>query len=401
MKKLLSFIFILISYFSISQSWTQKSNYGGAPRHRATAFSIGNKGYLGLGHINSVVDVLYDDFWEYDPASNSWTQKANYPYLVFHATGFTIGNKAYVGTGRKQDNSYTTDFFEYDPMTNTWTPVASFPGAARRGAISFVVNNKGYVGTGQVSGWANSNGFYEYNPVTDTWQSVATFPGTSRTSSVAFSINNVGYVGTGDAGGGTNDFWAYYPDTDTWVQKANVGPTPRQEATGFSVNGKGYIGTGDDFSSGTNYADMWEYTPETDTWVQIEDFSGVPRRYLTSVVIENVAYVGTGTSGTNFNDFWRFDAPLSIKNQIIENISLTVYPNPSVDFITIQLNEISSLINYENLWINIYSIDGKLIKNQNLAQTTTFTKQDFESGIYTYQITYSGNMLSNGKFIFK
>lgn len=402
MKKLITILILLFTGISFGQSWTQKSNFNGYPRHRATAFSIGNKGYLGLGHINSVVDVLFDDYWEYDPALNSWTQKANYPYLVFHATGFVIGNKAYVGTGRKQDNSYTTDFFEYDPLTNQWTAVAPFIGAARRGAISFVVNDKGYVGTGQISGWSSSNQFYEYNPVTDSWSEVATFPGVSRTSSVAFSINNVGYVGTGNAGGGTNDFWAYYPNTNTWVQKANVGPTLRQEATGFSTKGKGYIGTGDDVSSGTNYADMWEYTPETDTWVQIQDFAGVPRRYLVSMVIEEIPYVGTGTSGTNFNDFWRFDYALSIQDKLSESILVKTYPNPTVEDITISLANLPNNISTSDLTLKVYSITGQLILNQKFSsQNIELNQADFENGMYVFSISYQDQSIYNSSFIFK
>src|SRR5687767_11341276 len=82
-------------------AWIEKANFGGDARHRATAFSIGNRGYMGLGHVNSIVDILFNDFWEYDPGSNSWTQKANFGGgLRYHATAFTIGNFAYVGTGR-------------------------------------------------------------------------------------------------------------------------------------------------------------------------------------------------------------------------------------------------------------------------------------------------------------
>ena len=94
MKLILVNLFILIGFLSYAETWTQKASFGGSARHRTTAFAIGNKGYLGLGHINSVTNILYDDFWEYDPASNSWTQIANYPYPCYHSTGFTIGNRA-------------------------------------------------------------------------------------------------------------------------------------------------------------------------------------------------------------------------------------------------------------------------------------------------------------------
>ncbi|HET6989765.1 MAG TPA: hypothetical protein VFJ43_00510, partial [Bacteroidia bacterium] len=59
--------------------WIEKANFPGPARHRASAAAVGNRGYMGLGHINAIVDVLYDDWYEYDPGSDSWTQKANYP----------------------------------------------------------------------------------------------------------------------------------------------------------------------------------------------------------------------------------------------------------------------------------------------------------------------------------
>jgi len=393
MKLILALFFIAMSVGSFAETWTQKANFGGSARHRSTAFAIGNKGYLGLGHINSVTNILYDDFWEYDAASNAWTQKANYPYPCYHATGFSIGPKAYVGTGRKQDNSYTTDFFVYDPVLNTWSSISNFPGTSRRGAISFVVNEMGDVGTGQTIG-GGSNNFYSYNPNTNLWNQIASFPGSSRTSSVAFLIQDIGYVGTGNSGGGTNDFWAYYPGTNQWVQKANVGPTPRQEATGLAVNGFGYIGTGDDFSSGTNYGDMWEYNPDIDSWIQINDFSGTPRRYLSSMVIDGVAYVGTGTSGANFKDFWRFDHGLGLIESN-SNFKVHLFPNPTIDKVTFSFNSEES--NKEKS-ILIYSSDGQLVLSEKVTNEK-FTWHTEHTGIFIYSFVMDNSIQETGKLI--
>ena len=111
MKTVLSLFFILaMSSASLASGWIAKANYGGSARHRTTAFSIGNKGYIGLGHINSITNILYEDFWEYNPASNSWTQKANFGGgLRYHAHGFSMNGKGYVGTGRMQNSDYAVD----------------------------------------------------------------------------------------------------------------------------------------------------------------------------------------------------------------------------------------------------------------------------------------------------
>ena len=88
------------------------------------------------------------DFWEYDPAANTWTQKADFGGGTrSQAVGFSIGNKGYIGTG-KEDWAYKRDFWEYDPATDTWTQKADFGGTARCDAVGFSIGNKGYLGTG-------------------------------------------------------------------------------------------------------------------------------------------------------------------------------------------------------------------------------------------------------------
>src|SRR5438132_1380632 len=97
-------------------TWTQKADFGGTPRYGAVGFSIGSKGYLGIG--NDGGSTFKSDFWEYDSATNTWTQKADFgggPRE--HAASFTIGSKGYVGTGSNGPN-VRKDLWEYDPTTN-------------------------------------------------------------------------------------------------------------------------------------------------------------------------------------------------------------------------------------------------------------------------------------------
>lgn len=86
MKKHFLFI-LLISAKAFVQgqapdTWTDKNGLGmGIPagstmpaRYGAVSFSINGKGYIGTGYNN----VPKNDFWEFDPATNSLTQKANF-----------------------------------------------------------------------------------------------------------------------------------------------------------------------------------------------------------------------------------------------------------------------------------------------------------------------------------
>src|SRR5258705_11988697 len=99
MKKISILILICFTLIAKADYWTQKTDFGGGTRAYNCGFSIGNKGYLGLGHA-----PITNDFWEFDPLVNTWTQKANFGGVTrFGAIGFSIGNKGYLGTGGQID----------------------------------------------------------------------------------------------------------------------------------------------------------------------------------------------------------------------------------------------------------------------------------------------------------
>jgi N-acetylneuraminic acid mutarotase len=55
--------------------WTQKADFAGGNRRFAAGFSIGEKGYLGTGYNEGW--TARKDFYEYDPATDTWTQIAD------------------------------------------------------------------------------------------------------------------------------------------------------------------------------------------------------------------------------------------------------------------------------------------------------------------------------------
>lgn len=397
MKHLLSILLIAItSGTALSLDWEQKADFGGEARHRTTMLAIGNHIYAGLGHYNGAgPNILFDDWWQYDPATNAWTQKANYlGGPMYHASAFTVGNKGYVGTGRNPAAQLVKTFFCYDPATNTWEQKATFPGVGRRGGVGFAIGDYGYIGTG-----SNYSDFYKYDPATDTWSQVASMPTSGRISAVGFELDGFGYVGTGSTAGAQKDFWQYNPTTDQWTQKADVGSIPRQESSGFGVLGKGYILTGDNYSSGDNYSDMYQYDPLTDTWTQLEDFPGTARRYLSSITLGNVAYAGLGTSGTNFKDFWVFDPVANLIENQLDLIELTAYPNPASGQVHFTLDGLN-IQDYSNLKIELYSMEGKVLLSTpaNLG-TNEMDLQGINAGIYMYRLCYKANSLKTGKII--
>src|SRR6185312_4477606 len=135
----------------LAGSWTEKAHLPPGPnstinRRLGIGFAIGNYGYMGFGTDNG---SDYSDLWQYDPATNSWTQKASLGIGMEDLVSMVIDGKAYVGIGKSRDlAAYTNQFYAYDPSTDTWTRKADFPGGAREGAFAFSVGGMGYVGLG-------------------------------------------------------------------------------------------------------------------------------------------------------------------------------------------------------------------------------------------------------------
>src|SRR5690242_18878595 len=135
MKKitlLILILFYIIKADSQNYAWTQKADFGGGVRYEPVAFSIGDKGYAGLGVTwsGSAYDYNHQDWWEYDPSTNTWTQKANFIGAGRNgACSFVIGTDGYLGTGWTP--SATSTFYKYNSVTNTWSQVATFIGAPR------------------------------------------------------------------------------------------------------------------------------------------------------------------------------------------------------------------------------------------------------------------------------
>jgi tetratricopeptide (TPR) repeat protein len=294
-------------------TWTKRANFGGTARYGATGFSIGTKGYIGTGYYGN----FKKDFWEYDPATKAWTQKADFGGERRHyAVGFSIGGKGYIGTGSNAlyGGSLKKDFWEYDPATNIWTQKADFGGTARHAAVGFSIGSKGYLGTG----WDNASkkDFWEYDPASNVWTEETDFEGTARNSAVGFSIDSKGYIGMGyDLGTGNiihskGDFWEYDPATSRWTRKADFKGSARNTSIGFSIGSKGYVGLGSSDELGFNN-DFWEYNPATNTWTKKADFGGKSRIAAAAFSIGSRGFVGTGIAlpiTTYLNDFWEYQS---------------------------------------------------------------------------------------------
>ena len=382
---LFTFVFLMLVAQGSAQVWTQKANLTGAGRYHALGFSIGSKGYLGTGNISGSGTSFVQDFWEYDQASDSWTQKAGYPgQAMYLGVGFSIGNKGYAGLGYENSSSNSGLMYEYDPITNTWTQKASMP-AGRNASSAFTIGTKGYIVGGVIVGFNNSatDELWEFDPIANTWTQRASFPAGPRARGNAFSINGKGYFGLGhDASSmvsNHNEFYQYDASTNAWTQKASF-PDSRRTASGFVIGNSGFIGGGYTTAYTSTF---YEYNTLTDTWTQRPDFPPLPERWGgTGFGIGNKGYMGLGRDVNNVTRAeWYEYAPLDPKSNSIEELvfdNFTIYPNPSADEATISLEKI------QDISVNVFSNIGQLVMSVKLSGNNQYTLDisELSKGIY-------------------
>ena len=162
-------------YDPSTSAWTQIADYPGGGSQNCVSFVIGDKAYVGTGlSINTSwgITSINEDFWEYDTTSKVWTQVADFGGGTRSgASGLATCNKGYVGLGCSDENQsvYTDDFWQYNPANNTWTQLINYGGPSRAFAPAFVLGKSRFVGLGVGSSNQTLTDLWEYIPAnTDT-----------------------------------------------------------------------------------------------------------------------------------------------------------------------------------------------------------------------------------------
>ena len=367
---------------------------GDVPADVRVKFEINGKGYVGTGEGGGSTKK---DFWEYDPSTDTWTQKANFPGSArWFAAGFVINGKGYLGTGSTTSsmNGEVADFYEYDPISDKWNSIAGFGGGVRANTVSFSIGNKGYVGLGYST--RAHNDLWEYDPVIDSWIRKADFPGAARGTAFSFVIDGVAYVGCGYNNKNNPstfypDVYAYEPDTfgaeggGTWKRVADFGGGNRGHAGTFVINGMGYV-TGGDFPKFTTvHRDLWKYNPNNNKWLQKEDFIGIARLTPDFFSLNNKGYVGGGANfgvgGGYQKDFYMYTESC---DSVFANFICTEHPNSvlTVNFFADDIFDHSAVYTWD-------FGDGHKSSEQNPIHTYN------SSGIYIISLTIKNKCSSH------
>jgi N-acetylneuraminic acid mutarotase len=243
-----------------SDTWSRQPDRSGESTVQAGLFAANGKGYAHAFRGNwSSPQITVKEFWEYNPGNGNWTRKADFGGFARSQTvAFSIGSKGYTGTGLgwvpELAQGAHDDFWEYNPGADAWTQKASVPGGYRWGAVGCSLNGKGYIGMGTVNN-SDKKDFWQYDPLSDRWQRLADFGGSPRRGSVCLVIDGKIYAGMGE---GKTDWWEYDPAAGVWTQVAEFEGEPRVRPVGLSIAGRGYVGLGASYQFKT---DLWMFDP--------------------------------------------------------------------------------------------------------------------------------------------
>lgn len=296
-----SFVLCLVFEVLFSQgTWTRKTDFPGSSRNFGLGFSIGTKGYFGMGQkqIKYFVYKSYNDFWEYDSEKDSWTQKADFPGEGrLRSKGFLINKKIYVGFGyviaaygpNAGSNDYYADLYEFLPDSNKW--IKKHNNLMGRD-IFFVVKDTMY------SVNPEERSFKKYNPLTDTstenkWDKKAIALHYSDAIG-SFSIAEKEFVITAitKKGKDINQLWEFDPRTILWKQKNDLPSPGSYDLNSFSIGEKGYVmRRGNDFLE-------YESTPDTWAFKKIMPVDSKNFYHLFSI--------GEKSYGLSQHEFWEF-----------------------------------------------------------------------------------------------
>jgi N-acetylneuraminic acid mutarotase len=297
----------LLETTSMSQeagTWTQKADMPTARCIMDSAVVDGKIYVIGGAPVSQGAIAVVE---EYDPATDTWRTRADMPTARQMETVAAVDGIIYVIGGNEGLPAGDRDLSvveAYDPATDTWTRKADMP-AARCGPTSAVVNGIIYV----IGGMSATPAGYQaddvevlstveaYDPATDKWTRKADMP-TARYYSAACVVDGRIYVFGGKTEWGevfVSTVEVYDPATDTWTQASDM-PGARREHSASVVAGKMYIIGGDRVPGTPTPLIVDVYDPSTDTWTTATRIP-YPKWFHTAAVVDGKIYTFGGKPG--------------------------------------------------------------------------------------------------------
>jgi len=250
---------------TVSGTWRQQPSI--APARRWPAATVSDKAVVVIGGmINDVTTRRVD---AYNVETKTWSRLAPLPESRMWHNATTINGKIYVAGGENEavidgvpTGTPTKTLFVYDPATDTWSRKADLPTRVQ------IVRQAGLLGKLYV--YEHNDNFWRYNPKLDRWTSLP-LPPSQHLDGVMSAVGDKIYLTGGSKYVDRYPYWEYNteldvydPATRTWSVKSPL-PAAYNSSVAASFHGKLWVAGGES----NNYqpvSDLYGYDPLTDTW---------------------------------------------------------------------------------------------------------------------------------------
>jgi len=387
MKKLIGIIACIITFLpnALSQTWETLANIPAGLSFPVVVVLNGEIHVIGGGATSGATQLHL----RYKPLSNVWDTLAEVPYKAQQPAGAVLAGKIhYFGGGYPNSGTPLSYHFVYDPTENKWTAAASLP-IPRVIMKAATINGKLYA----IGGQPNKTRVDEYNLDSNTWTLKNALPDNNFWYSALVVNNNEMYrFGGGGFTAPVNSVHKYNSTNDTWTNIATL-PKSLHAPAGTALGGNIYIAGGYNFDP----IDLVQiFNVNSLTFKTINPLPGA-RSYHELVTIDSCIYSVGGDNpsiiGVNVS-LIRNCYPYNVSvNEIESKKLLNIFPNPAIDFISIESDE--------NLTIEIYNLMGiKIMTKSIIDRSNRLDISGLPEGIYFYY-AYSnyGKNTSSGKLL--
>ena len=296
--------------------WTRKADMPTARTGFATSvvngkvFAIGGNIQLERGEFG---DLSASTVEMYDPETDTWERKLDMPTARSGVSVSVVDGKIYAIGGSKVKTIQVPRGFNseseelatvemYDPATDTWTQKADMP--TRKKTMTCVVDGKIYA----IGGWLTTNEkphletVEVYDPATDTWAKTQSM--NRARCSAAIGVVNGEIYAIGGLGASPiqeqSDLYlssveVFNPKTNQWQEGTEMS-APKALHTASVIDGKIYV-IGGYFTKDNEFKKLSTieiYDPTTDHWTQDQDLPMGKWGHKTEVIDGQVYIFGGG-----------------------------------------------------------------------------------------------------------
>ena len=296
--------------FSTAQ-WTQKADMPTARSAFSTCvvdgkiFVIGGSLWLEWEEYG---DMSISTVEMYDPETDTWEGKANMPTVRSNASVSVVDGKIYAIGGSKikkiqRPGGFSTESEElptvemYDPATDTWTQKADMPTPKK--TKTCVVDGKIYA----IGGWSTANEQSQletvevYDPATDAWAKAQSMnharcsAGISVVNGEIYAMGGIGWPPNRDPSGRylsalyLSNVEVFNPKTNRWRERTEMS-VPKAAHSTSVIDGKIYVMGGhlQEGEKSKTLSTIEIYDPTTDRWIQESDMLIGKSGHATEVV---------------------------------------------------------------------------------------------------------------------